>query len=166
MRDQEEEVGVRTVGEVTFVDVRGNITARSEPFLVAAFERIGPAGRVVLRFEDNSSINGAGIAVLIQLLTDSERHGTAVALAGLSENFRKVFALVGIPRLRPSSTPRTRPWPPWPPVSPGTGPAPGAGFLQKAARTFPSGKGRALVPGAREGRLSRVTSRRASPWRP
>lgn len=98
IQDHEEEVGVRERDGVTFVEVKGNITARSEPFLVAAFERIGPQGRIVLRFEDNSSINGAGIAVLIQLLADSERKGTAVAMAGLSDNFRKVFDMVGITR--------------------------------------------------------------------
>jgi len=98
IQDREEEVSVRERDGVTFVEVKGNITARSEPFLVAAFERIGPQGKVVLRFEDNSSINGAGIAVLIQLLSDSEHKGTAVAMAGLSENFRKVFDMVGLTR--------------------------------------------------------------------
>ncbi len=98
IQDKEEEVHVRQDGGVTFIEAKGNITARSEPFLLAAFEKVGESGKVVMRFEDNSSINGAGIAVLIQLLSDAERKGAAVALAGLSDNFRKVFDMVGITR--------------------------------------------------------------------
>lgn len=98
-RDQQDEVGVRPAGNgVTVVEVKGSVTSHSEPVLLAAFERIEPGGRVALRFEDNASINGAGIAVLIQLLSDCERKGTAVAMTGLSENFRKVFDMVGITR--------------------------------------------------------------------
>ena len=96
IQDKEEEISVRTEQGVTIIEVKGNITARSEPFLVSAYETVGEGGKVVMRFEDNSSINGAGIAVLIQLLSDAERKGTTIALAGLSDNFRKVFEMVGI----------------------------------------------------------------------
>ena len=86
---------------VACLEIKGNVTSRSEPFLVAEFERAAghESGRLLLRFQDNASINGAGIAVLVQLLTQCERRGVKVAISGLSENFRKVFAMVGITRL-------------------------------------------------------------------
>jgi anti-anti-sigma factor len=81
--------------------VTGNITARSEPFLVSAFEQAArhPSRKILLHFDENASINGAGIAVLMQLLTQCRDKGLAVAATGLSENFRKVFAMVGISQL-------------------------------------------------------------------
>ncbi|MBU1002962.1 MAG: response regulator [Proteobacteria bacterium] len=97
IQDKEEEVCVRE-GEngVTIVEVRGNVTSRSEPFLVSAYDKVARGGKIIMHFDESSSINGAGIAVLIQLLSESERRGTSVAIAGLSENFRKVFGMVGI----------------------------------------------------------------------
>lgn len=96
IRDKEEEVSSTQDGSITIVDIKGNVTSRSEPFLIAAFEKAEPGGSILLNFDDNSSINGAGIAVLIQQLTDSERRGTPLAISGLSDNFRKVFDMVGI----------------------------------------------------------------------
>ena len=86
---------------IACLEIKGNVTSRSEPFLVAEFERAAAheSGRLLLRFQDNASINGAGIAVLIQLLTQCERRGVKVAMAGLSENFHKVFVMVGITKL-------------------------------------------------------------------
>jgi len=86
---------------VACLEIKGNVTSRSEPFLMAEFERAAAhaSGRLLLRFQENASINGAGIAVLVQLLTQCERNGVKVAMAGLSENFRKVFGMVGITKL-------------------------------------------------------------------
>ncbi|NJB66374.1 anti-anti-sigma factor [Desulfobaculum xiamenense] len=99
LRDKEEEVASRDLGYAVVIDVKGNITSRSEPFLIAEYEKAAASGgSIVMRFDDNSSINGAGIAVLIQLFSESEKQGQAVAIAGLSENFRKVFDMVGITR--------------------------------------------------------------------
>ena len=41
---------------------------------------------------------GAGIAVLIQLLSESKKRNQVVAITGLSENFKKIFEMVGITR--------------------------------------------------------------------
>ncbi|BBD07346.1 response regulator [Desulfovibrio ferrophilus] len=97
IQDKEEEVYVRDGDNgVTIVEVRGNVTSRSEPFLVSAYDKVSDGGKIIMHFDESSSINGAGIAVLIQLLSESERRGASVAIAGLSENFRKVFDMVGI----------------------------------------------------------------------
>ena len=96
VQDKEDEVSSIVDGGVTVVEVKGSVTSRSEPILVSAYEKAAHGGRIVMHFDENSSINGAGIAVLIQLLSESERKGITVAIAGLSENFRKVFDMVGI----------------------------------------------------------------------
>lgn len=96
IRDKEEEVSADHDDGITMVDIKGNVTSRSEPFLIGAFEKVKEGGSILMHFDENSSINGAGIAVLIQLLSDSERRGIPLAIAGLSDNFRKVFDMVGI----------------------------------------------------------------------
>jgi anti-anti-sigma factor len=99
LRDREEEISVRDLGDVSAIDIRGNLTSRSEPYLVKAYkEASGPDdGRpVLLHFEQSASINGAGIAVLTQLLLESDKRGQPVAISGPSENFTKVFEIVGI----------------------------------------------------------------------
>ncbi len=97
-----DEIGVRQVNGVSVLEIHGNVTSRSEPFLVDAFkEASGKDGlqKLILHFDDAASINGAGIAVLTQLLMESEKRGQPIALAGPSDNFRKVFEIVGITRI-------------------------------------------------------------------
>jgi len=99
LRNKDEEITVRLVGEVAAIDIRGNVTSRSEPYLVKAYkEASGTEGKrpLLLHFEQSASINGAGIAVLTQLLVESDKHGQPVAISGPSENFTKVFEIVGI----------------------------------------------------------------------
>ncbi|SKA78817.1 response regulator [Desulfobaculum bizertense] len=96
---KQEEVASEQNDGVTVIRVQGNITAQSEPFFISEYEHAEENGNpVVLYFDENSSINGAGIAVMVQLLSESQDRGVDVAIAGLSENFRKVFDAVGITR--------------------------------------------------------------------
>jgi len=50
-------------------------------------------------FDERSSINNAGIAILIQLLSTSKKRDQRIAIAGLSEHFKKIFYIVGIPKI-------------------------------------------------------------------
>jgi DNA-binding NtrC family response regulator len=52
--------------------------------------------KVLFQFAENANVNGAGIAVLTQLILQGRRQGREVAMAGLSDNLRKVFELVGL----------------------------------------------------------------------
>lgn len=97
--NKEEEIAVRQSGTAAVIDIRGNVTSRSEPYLIKAYkEASGEDGArpLILHFEHSASINGAGIAVLTQLLVESSGRGQPVAIAGPSENFTKVFEIVGI----------------------------------------------------------------------
>ena len=102
-RDQENEVEVSTFGGAAIISIKGNLTSQSEGYLMSAYkEAVGLGkGRILLHFDDSASINGAGIALLTQLLQEARDQGRHVALAGLSENFKKVFAVVGIDKLAP-----------------------------------------------------------------
>ncbi len=102
LRNKDEEITVRSLADVSVIDIRGNVTSRSEPFLVKAYRQASGAGGMsplVLHFDQSASINGAGIAVLTQLLLESGKRGQRVAISGPSENFTKVFEIVGITKM-------------------------------------------------------------------
>ncbi len=100
-RSKEEEIAVSEREGAAVIFIKGNMTSHSEPFLHEAYNRAVSLGckGVVLHFDDAASINGAGIAILTQLLIKARDSGRRVAVSGLSDNFRKVFEIVGITRL-------------------------------------------------------------------
>lgn len=84
----------------TTIHIRGNITALSGPILARAFDRAcSMDGDIVLRFNENTSINGAGLSFLAEQMSTCVEDGRRVYIAGLSENFRTVFEMVGIFRV-------------------------------------------------------------------
>jgi anti-anti-sigma factor len=97
----ERQVSVGTEGDSAVISFRGSMTSSSEPQLSEAFREAFAmnARRIVLRFDPNVSVNGAGISILTQQLLEAGKRGFRVTLAGVPENFRKVFRLVGISNL-------------------------------------------------------------------
>ncbi|GAB6059180.1 STAS domain-containing protein [Desulfonatronum parangueonense] len=99
--NEEKDISWDQDGELACIDIRGNVNAASEPLLLETYGQIseGNLRKILFRFSENASINGAGIAVLIQLLTECKNRGQAVIMTGLAENFRKVFEMVGVTKL-------------------------------------------------------------------
>lgn len=98
--NQESLVRVEVDGTDTTIHVRGNVTALSGPTLGRAFEEACMLeGDIVLRFDDNTSINGAGLSSLANKMSDCVERGRRVYISGLSENFRTVFDMMGLFRL-------------------------------------------------------------------
>jgi anti-anti-sigma factor len=85
-------------GDVTIFDIRGDVTAFSEPFLNEAYQKAkdSAAKKILLQFENEAYINSGGIAVLIQVLAQTKRNNQEISIAGLSDHFKKVFQMVGI----------------------------------------------------------------------
>ncbi len=94
----ENDIVIRTRDGVAVMEIHGNVTSRSESFLQDACNRIVEQehNRVILHFEENATINGAGIALLTQLLLEGAKKGQKLAVTGVSDNFKKVFDIVGI----------------------------------------------------------------------
>lgn len=92
------DISFNTTDEMAIVDIKGNMTSLSEPFLLAAYEKASAKGvkKLLIRFDENCSITGTGIAILIQLLSETRKRGQEVAISGISENFKKIFDMVGI----------------------------------------------------------------------
>ena len=100
-KSRQNEVRTRPQGRALVVEIQGSVSSHSEPYLREAYAKAREAGtgRMVLHFDPNTSVNGAGIAILTQLVLESEKDGMEIVMAGLSENFRKVFGIVGLSRM-------------------------------------------------------------------
>ena len=85
-------------GDVTLFDIQGDVTTFSEPFFDEAYKSTSDQGatKILLKFYEDAYINSGGIAVLIQLLADTNKNNQQVAIAGLSKHFQKIFKMVGI----------------------------------------------------------------------
>jgi len=95
---QENEIRLETRGAVTLLDIQGDVTTFSEPFLNEAYKNANDQGAstILLKFDEGAYINSGGIAILIQLLAESRKHGQQIGITGISPHFQKIFNMVGI----------------------------------------------------------------------
>ncbi len=96
-----EQITMELLENAVVVNVRGNITSQTETLLGNVHKEAErqKKEKLIINFDHNASINGAGIAILTRLLIKSRDNGRKVFLTGLSSNFRKVFDIVGITKL-------------------------------------------------------------------
>jgi len=97
----EEQITLNMADDLAILDIQGNINASHEDRLLEIYKQICDEGKskILFRFKSNSSVNGTGIAILIQILSKCLEKGQKAAITGLSENFQKFFGLVGINKL-------------------------------------------------------------------
>ena len=86
------------LGDITFLDIRGDVTILSESFLNDAYADANSQGasKILLKFEETAYINSGGISVLIQLLAKTDQNKQQIGITGLSDHFKKIFNMVGI----------------------------------------------------------------------
>jgi len=95
---EKNEITIEQRDTVTILDIKGDITVFSEPFLNEAHTNANNLGasKILLNFDAGAYINSGGIALLIQLLAQAKRTNQVIAIAGLSSHFKKIFHMVGI----------------------------------------------------------------------
>ncbi len=98
MLDHVLDVVSRRRGNVTVIDIKGDITTFADAKLTEAYGAATKAGarRLVLNFHRSNYINSAGIAILIRIVTSRDRNGQKLALSGLNDHFQKIFRMVGL----------------------------------------------------------------------
>ena len=94
----ENQIELEKQGEVMILDIRGDITAFSEPFLNEAYQTASSQGaaKILLKMDQQAYINSGGIAVLIQILARTRQKEQRIGITGISEHFKKIFNMVGI----------------------------------------------------------------------
>jgi anti-anti-sigma factor len=96
--EQQTEIALETVGDFVLFDIKGDVTALSEPFLNDAYKKANDQGisKIILKFKKDAYINSGGIALLIQILAEIKKNDQKTAIAGLSDHFKKIFNMVDI----------------------------------------------------------------------
>jgi anti-anti-sigma factor len=92
------EIKLEGRGAVTIMEIQGDITAFSEPFLNEAYQEANAQGatKILLKIDDGTYINSGGIAVLIQILAQTRKNDQVIGITGISDHFKKIFHMVGI----------------------------------------------------------------------
>jgi len=95
---QENEIRLENRGAVTLLEIQGDVTTFSEPFLNEAYKSANDQGAstILLKFDEGAYINSGGIAILIQLLAETRKQGQQIGITGISPHFQKIFNMVGI----------------------------------------------------------------------
>lgn len=96
-------IQVEISSKVGIVSIRGTLSGRHKDLLMASLQRAldSRVQGIVINFDNYSAVNGAGIALLTRLLSETRAAGTQVCIAGLSENFKAIFDMLGITRVAP-----------------------------------------------------------------
>jgi anti-anti-sigma factor len=96
--NSEIEIHLEKEDNITIFDVQGDVTAFSEPFFTKAYQTANDqaASKILLKFTEEAYINSGGIAILIQLLSQTKRNNQQICITGLSNHFKKIFNMVGI----------------------------------------------------------------------
>ena len=92
------EIALEKNGSVIVLNIQGDITSFSEPFLNQAYKDANDQGtdKLLLNLQEGAYINSGGIAVLIQILAQTKKNQQQISITGLSEHFKKIFNMVGI----------------------------------------------------------------------
>ncbi len=92
------EVSIRVKGEVSIIDIKGDVTALTGQPIEDAYKEVSNSGakKILLYFDKEGYINSGGIAILIGLVSESRKKEQVMRATGLSDHFQKIFGMVGL----------------------------------------------------------------------
>ena len=92
------EIKLEQMGDVTVMNIRGDVTSFSEMPLKESYRKLVEqnAWKIILKFDKDAYINSGGIALLIQMMHQMRENKQSTAISGISEHFKKIFNMVGI----------------------------------------------------------------------
>lgn len=95
---EDNRIEIRSEGDATILDIRGNLTSRSESSLLEAYEKVRGKGsqKIILKLDENCSINRSGISVLTGLLSRIRANNQTAVIRGLTANLKKIFEMTGV----------------------------------------------------------------------
>jgi anti-anti-sigma factor len=95
MTTSELPIAVRRRGKVAVIDMVGDVNARAEGSLDAAWAEAvrEPPEAVVLNFERTGFINSTGIALIVGLLAAARARSIPIRAYGLTPHYREIFEI-------------------------------------------------------------------------
>jgi anti-anti-sigma factor len=97
--EHKNEIQLERKNDIMVMHIQGDITSHSEPYINGAYQELNDrenVSKILIQFEQEAYINSGGIAVLIQILAQTQKNNQQIAITGLSEHFKKIFNMVGI----------------------------------------------------------------------
>jgi anti-anti-sigma factor len=91
-------INVHEDNELVTIEILGDLTASAEKAVDDAYQKacVCNPKNILLKFDGKSRINSAGIATIINMVTESQEKDCEIFVTGLSKHFRKIFELVGL----------------------------------------------------------------------
>ena len=90
-------VATSTDGPVGVITLGGSVGVESEALLAGAYREVSKGvKRVRWHFQPGTTINSAGIAVLITLTSQARAKRITVEVSGLSTHYKKIFEMIGL----------------------------------------------------------------------
>ncbi|MEJ2096768.1 MAG: STAS domain-containing protein [Deltaproteobacteria bacterium] len=82
------EITLETLESVLVMNIQGDITSFSEPYLNAAYQQATEQGseKLLLNVEEGAYINSGGIAVLIQILAKTKKNNQIIGILCVSQS--------------------------------------------------------------------------------
>ncbi len=95
---KKDEVKLAFEGGVAVISVMGSLTSKSDGFINDIFADAinSDCRKILMIFQEKSSINGGGMDSLIKGIEKAYSHNCKLYIAGLSDNFQSVFRSMGI----------------------------------------------------------------------
>jgi anti-anti-sigma factor len=82
------------------IKLRGELTLTDGGAVVEAYRQASAQGakNIVIDFADVELMNSAGIAQIVEILTQTRKAGQRLAFAGLSPHYRRIMTMMGLTR--------------------------------------------------------------------
>ncbi len=92
------DIKLQQQGDVTIMNIRGDITSYSESIFKEAYQQALEQGahKIIFKIEKFAYINSGGIALIIMILYQIKENKQVAAIAGVTDHFKKIFDMVGI----------------------------------------------------------------------
>lgn len=89
---------VRHRGNLAIIDLKGDVTIFAEDAISKAYREASAKSpkRIALNFARSEYINSAGIAVIINVVTEARKNYGDTFIVGLTPHFQKIFKMVGL----------------------------------------------------------------------
>jgi anti-sigma B factor antagonist len=91
-------------GDMSALDIRGQVTAAAEEALMGAYTQASEGGAKVLalNFQGLEYMNSGGIGLIVTLLIRANRQSQRLVAVGLSEHYRHIFQLTRLDEAIPA----------------------------------------------------------------
>ncbi len=96
--EQQLKVNRRQQKDFGVIELIGDVTTLAEEPVMSAYHELdaGGAKKILLKFNQASYINSAGLAIIIGVVSDARKKKQPVGVFGLSSHFKKVFDMIGL----------------------------------------------------------------------